>query len=115
MRPFDIDEVLQGKQAITRDGRPAVIAACLTEAKKGQQVIGWLSNRSCSWNIDGTYDINGYTNEKDLFIKQDVQTRKGYLNVYPDTCYYYATREQADSYASADRLDCVPIEVAFKV
>ena len=55
-KPFNLQEALEGKPVVTRDGRKVKIAGYNPDAHKMHEIIGWANSGSRSWSKDGSFD-----------------------------------------------------------
>jgi hypothetical protein len=66
-KPFNLQEALEGKPVVTRDGRKVKIAGYKPNAQPMHKIVGWANSGSRSWQEDGTF--NGTENHPaDLFM-----------------------------------------------
>ena len=67
MKPFNLEEALNGAKVITRDGR-FVTQLIKFNADEGETLYGVVSNEIVSWMDDGRWAIEDHY--LDLFIKE---------------------------------------------
>ncbi len=78
MKKFNLQDALDGKPVITRDGRPVMIAYYNDEALKSDQIIGYINSSAWSWYKDGT--MGKKPNDADLFMAPiDQNARKEWV------------------------------------
>ena len=97
MKPFKLTEAMQGKQVITRDGRPVLIAGSNPNAEKDHEVIGWVNGIGYNWSLLGLF-YTGHETCIDLFMAP-IQ-REAWVNIYNTydydrIGYVYPTEELA--------------------
>ena len=117
MKPFNLEEALDGKPVVTRDGRKVTIvkeyhgtnkhpigAIIHNPLESEDNFSKYLSDGRLSVNFETKYDLFMAAEKKELWV-----------NVYPGTypvtyLCAYSSKERADKYAGPTRLTCVKIE-----
>ena len=66
-KPFNLQEALEGKPVVTRDGQLVKIGAYNPDATKTHRVVGWIEGNASSWYENGSYD-NDEVHIRDLFM-----------------------------------------------
>jgi hypothetical protein len=71
---FDLVSALAGKAVVTRDGRPAVVAAVNLDAPPFNQVVGWVGPTPASWSRDGKmFQDKRIDSEWDIFMADETK------------------------------------------
>jgi hypothetical protein len=104
-----------GKKYRTRGGNEAEVLK--TDLRNEQPIVGIVTHDDGSqcvyeWTVDGYYWPDDPRSDLDL-ISEIKPKRVVWLNVYDDdrpTVHSYHSREEADSYAYANRLACIRLE-----
>lgn len=71
-KPFNLQDALQGKSIITRDGRSVKIAGYNPEANHYYSLVGWVNGETQSWSMDGKY-YRGGESDDDLFMASETK------------------------------------------
>lgn len=72
-KPFNLQEALEGKPVVTRDGRKVKIAGYNPEAlHKTEVIVGWAEGVYECWNEHGSYNVNRECPE-DLFMAPETK------------------------------------------
>lgn len=111
MQPFNLADALAGKPVVTRDGRDVVnieVATDPSDTQDPNRVRGTINDNIYVWFTDGTWDKDSTPANEDLFMASISYT--GWINIYGyGSSYIFPTEDEANQYASPDRLGCVPV------
>ena len=119
MKPFNLEEVKQGKPICTRDGKPARII-CFDRREKTYPIIALVDKGPFeavyTYTTEGEYNFEGLS---DFDLMMAPIKRRGWVNIYPETdnsftgrrtCNIYSNKEEAIINAEADRITTTEIE-----
>lgn len=79
MKQFNLEQALQGRPVVTREGK-VVTQLKFFEVTKSYSLAGIIDGDLHMWCADGRYYKNGYENPNDLFMKEE----ELYVFIHPD-------------------------------
>jgi len=86
MKPFNLQEALEGKPVVTRDGKPVKRLVYFPEANE-YPVVAYSGDKEIdTYTAKGEYISGGSGRSKDLFM--DVPTKTGWVNIYRENLEY---------------------------
>lgn len=71
-KPFNLQEALEGKPVVTRDGRKVKIAGYNSEVNESSKLVGWCDGIAYAWSIDGFF-LAGKSSAHDLFMAPETK------------------------------------------
>lgn len=120
LRPFDLDAALQGEKVLLRSGHTARIVHHNPNADRSDTAVLGYSDAEelMTWNDDGEFATGDSPRPEDIVgMAPRIETREGWINVYPahgPAAALHPTKESADRLARPTRIACVRIEYTFE-
>ena len=116
VRPFDLDAALQGEKVLLRSGHTARIVHHNPNADRSDTAVLGYSDAEelMTWNDDGEFATGDSPRPEDIVgMAPRIETREGWINVYPahgPAAALHPTKESADRLARPTRIASVRIE-----
>lgn len=120
LRPFDLVAALQGEKVLLRSGHTARIVHHNPNADRSDTAVLGYSDAEelMTWNDDGEFATGDSPRPEDIVgMAPRIETREGWINVYPahgPAVALHPTKESADRLARPTRIACVRIEYTFE-
>lgn len=81
MKKFNLEHLLLGEPAITRDGNKVDIVSYNPKANEHSKLVGWVNDSLITWNNDGKHNGAEVIDSLDLFMEGEEEY---YINIFRD-------------------------------
>ena len=82
LEKFNLQDALNGRPVVTRDGNPVKIAGYNTDAEEASKLCGWSCGIVLSWTENGNYYVDEDSPDDLFHPVEEKQPRTFWVNEY---------------------------------